>query len=138
VKTRSWRLVVLALVSLLARPSLLSAHSGGTDSCGGHHDRKSGGYHVHSQAKYCACHPDAAGCAGASAPSPKPTNPGPGSGTAKPGERKDLTVFVTKSGTKYHRDGCRYLASSRIPMSLSEASQRYGPCSVCKPPVAGG
>ena len=26
---------------------MISAHSGGTDSKGGHHDRKNGGYHFH-------------------------------------------------------------------------------------------
>jgi cbb3-type cytochrome oxidase cytochrome c subunit len=46
-----------------------------------------------------------------------------------------ITVYVTKTGEKYHRDGCRYLRQSRIPMSLKEAASRYGPCSVCKPPT---
>jgi micrococcal nuclease len=44
-------------------------------------------------------------------------------------------VYVTKTGAKYHREGCRYLARSQIPMSLADAAARYGPCSVCKPPV---
>lgn len=43
------------------------------------------------------------------------------------------TVYVTRTGTKYHAAGCRYLARSQIPMQLSEAAARYGPCSVCKP-----
>src|SRR5262245_52993909 len=46
-----------------------------------------------------------------------------------------ITVYVTRPGAKYHRDRCRHLSRSRIPMSLSEAAKRYGPCSVCKPPV---
>jgi hypothetical protein len=46
-----------------------------------------------------------------------------------------IVVYVTKTGEKYHRDGCRYLAKSKIAMSLKEAAARYGPCSVCKPPV---
>lgn len=45
-----------------------------------------------------------------------------------------ITVYVTKSGTKYHREGCRYLRKSKIAVGLAEAKQRYGPCSVCKPP----
>jgi cbb3-type cytochrome oxidase cytochrome c subunit len=48
---------------------------------------------------------------------------------------KSITVYVTRTGEKYHRDGCRYLRQSRIPMSLAEAAKRYGPCSVCKPPT---
>ena len=38
------------------------AHGGGIDRCGGHNDRKRGGYHVHNMAKYCACNPSAAEC----------------------------------------------------------------------------
>lgn len=46
-----------------------------------------------------------------------------------------ITVYVTLTGAKYHRDGCRYLSRSKIPMSLKEAVKKYTPCSVCKPPV---
>ena len=57
--------------------------------------------------------------------------------TPSPGAGADpsTTVYVTRTGTKYHRDGCRYLARSKIPMSLKEAAARYGPCSVCRPPL---
>ena len=45
------------------------------------------------------------------------------------------TVYITKSGTKYHTSECSYLKSSRIPISLEDAKSRgYGACSVCKPP----
>jgi hypothetical protein len=44
-------------------------------------------------------------------------------------------VFLTRSGTKYHRDGCRSLAKSKVPSTLARATGRYGPCSLCKPPV---
>lgn len=46
----------------------------------------------------------------------------------------DVTVYVTKTGTKYHREECRHLAKSAIPMKLSEARQKFQPCKVCKPP----
>ena len=47
----------------------------------------------------------------------------------------DVTVHITKTGTKYHAAGCRYLKDSDIEVSLSEAKDRgYTPCSVCKPP----
>jgi len=46
-----------------------------------------------------------------------------------------ITVYVTRTGKLYHRDGCRYLRQSRIPMSLKDAAKRYGSCSVCKPPT---
>lgn len=47
------------------------------------------------------------------------------------------TVYVTKTGEKYHRAGCRSLAKSAIPLALSEAAQRYGACKVCRPPTLG-
>ncbi len=43
-------------------------------------------------------------------------------------------VYITNSGIKYHRSGCRYLAKSMIPIGLSTAKLGYGPCSVCRPP----
>jgi len=43
-------------------------------------------------------------------------------------------VFVTRTGSAYHRDGCRYLRSGKVPMALSEAQGRgYEPCRVCEP-----
>jgi hypothetical protein len=53
-------------------------------------------------------------------------------------ESQDVTVYVTRTGAKYHKEGCRYLSKSMIPMKLSEAVERYSPCSVCKPPVMQG
>jgi len=45
------------------------------------------------------------------------------------------TVYITKTGKKYHRDGCRYLASSKIAISLKDAKARgYTACKVCWPP----
>jgi len=46
----------------------------------------------------------------------------------------DYTVYITNTGEKYHRDGCRYLARSKIPIKKSDAiKQGYTPCSVCNP-----
>lgn len=42
------------------------------------------------------------------------------------------TVYITRTGSKYHRSGCRYL-KSKIPISLEKAKQSYEPCSVCRP-----
>jgi endonuclease YncB( thermonuclease family) len=45
------------------------------------------------------------------------------------------TVYITKSGNKYHVAGCRYLAKSSIPIDLADAVARgFSPCSVCNPP----
>jgi hypothetical protein len=45
------------------------------------------------------------------------------------------TVYVTKTGKKYHRAGCRSLAKSAIAMKLKDAAKSYSPCKVCKPPT---
>lgn len=46
------------------------------------------------------------------------------------------TVYITRTGSKYHTEGCRYLSRSCIAISLSEAkSEGYEPCSVCDPPT---
>ena len=42
------------------------------------------------------------------------------------------TVYITESGSKYHKSGCSYLSKSKIPISLSEAkAQGYTACSRC-------
>lgn len=46
------------------------------------------------------------------------------------------TVYITRTGSKYHSEGCRYLSRSCIPIDLSKAkSEGYSPCSVCDPPM---
>lgn len=50
-------------------------------------------------------------------------------------DKQNITVYITKTGKKYHRAGCRYLSRSQIPISLKEAeAEGYQPCSVCNPP----
>ncbi|MBN1321760.1 MAG: hypothetical protein JXA87_13080 [Thermoleophilia bacterium] len=47
----------------------------------------------------------------------------------------DQTVYITDTGKKYHRDGCRHLSESKHPISLAEAKRAgYEPCKVCGPP----
>jgi hypothetical protein len=44
------------------------------------------------------------------------------------------TVYITKTGAKYHTEGCRYLSQSKIAIDLADAiAKGYGACSVCKP-----
>ena len=43
------------------------------------------------------------------------------------------TVYITRTGSKYHRSSCRYLKYSKEPISLEKAKQSYEPCSVCRP-----
>jgi len=52
------------------------------------------------------------------APKPKKAVPKP----------ESATVYITRTGSKYHRGGCRYLRKSCIPISLDEARARgYSP-----------
>jgi micrococcal nuclease len=48
---------------------------------------------------------------------------------------EEVTVYITKTGKKYHRGDCEWLYASRIAVTLKEAKKRgYEPCKVCKPP----
>jgi hypothetical protein len=50
-------------------------------------------------------------------------------------QTKEQTVYVTRTGKKYHRATCRYLSRSKIPTTLKDArANGYTACSVCKPP----
>lgn len=52
----------------------------------------------------------------------------------KKAQTKEQTVYITRTGKKYHRDGCRHLRS-RIPTTLTGAIEAgYTACSVCRPP----
>ena len=43
-------------------------------------------------------------------------------------------VYITRTGSKYHRANCSYLRQSSIPIGLSEAQgSGYTPCSRCNP-----
>lgn len=45
------------------------------------------------------------------------------------------TVYVTKTGEKYHREGCQHLRKSSSNIDLEEALRlSYEACKVCKPP----
>ena len=62
------------------------------------------------------------------APADNSSSPTPAPRTT-PGEQ---TVYITRTGSKYHRDGCQYLHQSKIPISLSDAQARgYTACSKC-------
>ena len=52
-----------------------------------------------------------------------------------PAPQQEITVYITNTGSKYHRDSCRTLKNSKIPISLSEAVINYEPCGICNPPT---
>lgn len=67
------------------------------------------------------------------APTPVPTAaaPAPAPAAAEP---QTETVYVTNSGTKYHRAGCSHLKSSKIEMDKDAAiAAGYTACKSCKP-----
>ena len=43
------------------------------------------------------------------------------------------TVFVTRTGEKYHSSTCIHLSNSKIPISIEEAVGTYSACTVCRP-----
>jgi len=75
----------------------------------------------------------------APAPTPAPT-PAPAAKPApkpkpKPAPKATVTVYTTRTGSKYHTSGCSYLRQSKIAISLSDAkAEGLGPCSRCNPP----
>lgn len=55
--------------------------------------------------------------------------------TTSSSDYSTVTVYVTDTGEKYHRDGCQYLRNSRHAIDLSQAqSAGYTACSRCHPP----
>lgn len=120
----------LSLLLALSLPLSTFAHSGRTDANGGHYNRKTGEYHYHNAPKksYSAeekIKPQANETASAQ-------DSGKNIDSTKE-EKKEETVYITRTGKKYHRDGCRYLKSS-MPIGKKEAIEKgYGSCSVCNP-----
>lgn len=60
----------------------------------------------------------------------------PGVSDSAPTQTADegQSVFISASGKKYHRDGCRTLKDKVSEIPLDVAKSRYEPCPVCKPP----
>jgi micrococcal nuclease len=50
-------------------------------------------------------------------------------------EASDPTVYVTRTGSMYHAQGCRALPAAPIAKLLSVAADAYTPCPRCKPPT---
>ncbi len=45
---------------------------------------------------------------------------------------QEKSVYITATGTKYHKYGCRYLHSSCIKLTFERAkSNGYEPCKIC-------
>lgn len=150
--------VIVALMFLLDGGGVFS-HSGRTDSSGGHYNRKTGKYHYHGTPKsststYSSTTSNSNIQSRSNIQdreiaeltseirklrtSVETLNSSVQTLITRMGASTNLTldntsVYVTRTGTKYHRDGCRYLRSTKIPISLTDARQQYSPCSVCNP-----
>ncbi len=73
-----------------------------------------------------------------SKPQPKPVSSSSfspassGTNAARSSSESSQTVYITRTGSKYHHAGCQYLRQSQIPISLSDAkTSGYSPCSRC-------
>lgn len=74
-------------------------------------------------------------------PTPKPTTrptaaptPTPAPARAPVSTSTEKTVYITKTGNKYHKSGCSYLKNSKIAISLNSAKENgYTACSRCNP-----
>lgn len=49
------------------------------------------------------------------------------------GVNPEAMVYVTRTGQKFHREGCRHLRSRTFAIPLAEAMLDYSPCRTCKP-----
>lgn len=50
-------------------------------------------------------------------------------------DAENITVYITKTGECYHKDGCTSLRQSKKERKLSKVYKKYRPCSLCNPPT---
>ena len=152
--------VIVALMLLVDGDGVFS-HSGRTDSSGGHYNRSTGTYHYHGTPKSSTPTYSRTTPSSGTQSSTVQSGAVQSSEIAElASEMKRLrasvealdasvqklvkraggasadiesTVYITRTGKKYHRGSCRYLRSSKIPISLTNAKRGYSPCSVCDP-----
>ena len=63
---------------------------------------------------------------------PSPAAPDPAPAEPSPSPVQSETVYITQTGKKYHRAGCRHLQKSQIPISLDDAKAKgYTACKSC-------
>jgi len=68
-----------------------------------------------------------------STPTPAPTDTGTSDNTSG---SDSTVVYITRTGQRYHKDGCRHLSRSKIESTISAAkAQGLTACGTCRPPV---
>jgi hypothetical protein len=70
--------------------------------------------------------------------SPQATTPSSPAAALSAPASASTPVLITRTGQKYHREGCPTLRGGGIATTLGEAAAKYGACRVCNPPVLGG
>ena len=151
---------IFALVVLFDGAGVFS-HSGRTDSSGGHYNRKTGTYHYHGTPKFSTSTDSSTSLSSGRQSSTVQSGAVQSSEIAElASEMRRLrasvevldasvqklitraggtpadtasTVYITRTGKKYHRGSCSYLRYSKIPISLTDAKRQYAPCLVCNP-----
>jgi hypothetical protein len=54
----------------------------------------------------------------------------------RPQATGEETVYITRTGNKYHLENCRTLRKTKIPVKLKDAVKAgYEPCKICHPPT---
>ncbi len=152
--------VIVTLILLFDGGGVFS-HSGRTDSSGGHYNRKTGTYHYHGTPKSSTSTYSRTTPSSGTQSSTVQSSTVQSSEIAElASEMKrlraavealdasvqkliakaevtstdtDSTVYITRTGKKYHRGSCSYLRYSKISISLTDAKKQYSPCSVCEP-----
>ena len=68
----------------------------------------------------------------ASSGSGSSTGSSSGGTTSSTSDTQSVTVYITNTGSKYHKNGCQYLRESKNAVTLTQAkSWGYTPCSRC-------
>jgi len=69
-----------------------------------------------------------------SSPAPTACQPATSVAADQKQDKSEETVYITNTGKKYHRDGCRFLSKSKIAIKRKDAEAKgYEACKVCKP-----
>ena len=115
VKTGIYLLIITFLLCIAA--PLSWSHSGPIDSSNGHVNGQTGVYHYHK---------------GKSLPTSKYSRLRKPSSTYH-SVKKEGTVYVTRTGERYHSAGCRYLGKDPVPLDIKDAQKlSFMACSFCE------
>lgn len=129
------RALLLFVILFVGITSIAYAHSGRTDSSGGHYNRSTGEYHYHHG--YGPHQHPGGVCPYSSAASSSSTTGSVSSSSSSSSavlSNGDIVVYITPTGEYYHDSDCSYI-SSKTAVTLQQAvNAGYRACSKCDPP----